>query len=744
MTQAAAPTAGPPARPPAKPSGSPAADPRANPGASQAPGPPSPDTPLPLLRPDLEFLPGPPEHDGSPTTVVHDPLARTYAKLGWAEAEILARLRRARTLGALVQDLERTSTLRPSAEDVLLLCRHAQFLGLTADGLIHPVSELIKRDKARRIKVLTWLLHHYLYFRVPLIRPDAFLAATLPLVRFLGSRAALALYALFFGLGLVLLLENPAAYVHTFGYFFDLAGLAHYGLAIMLIKAVHEFAHAYTAKHFGVRVPVMGLAFIVMWPVAYCDVTDAWRVPERGKRLAIALAGIAAELVIAGVALLGWGLTLPGAMNSVFFTVSSVSLASTLLVNLNPAMRYDGYYIFMDVLGVDNLQPRAFALTLYLWRTRLLGLSLPHPEPGVTPRLATGMVLYSLYAWAYRLALYLGIAVLVYHKFTKVLGAFLFAVEIGWFIVAPAAREAKELLAMKERFRLNRPLVATLSVLAVLILWAALPLPRTLEVPAAAVPAKAQTVYAPHPGILSAMAVRRGMRVEKGQMLAQVVSDELATQTLALRLERDILVKELAVYAGDEKHKALLPQKREELAAVDAQLAALDTQAAQNTLTAEVAGLVYEWDENLYLGRPVSKDAVLGRIADLSSLRVAAFVPEEAVGDLSPGQSVRFSVAGMDAPMPGTVERVSPSRAVLVEYPALTSEGGGTLAVRKDAQGRLHLLDSVYQVDVALTPGHAPLAVGQSGHIRLHSAPRSIFAEAARAAYRVFMRESNF
>ena len=135
------------------------------------------------------------------------------------------------------------------------------------------MSELLKRDKARKIKVLTWLLHHYLYFRVPLIRPDAFLAATLPLVRFLGSRAALALYALLFGLGLVLLLENRTRRptCTPLGYFSStLAGLAHYGLAITLIKAVHEFAHAYTAKHFGVRVPVMGLAFIVMWPVAYC------------------------------------------------------------------------------------------------------------------------------------------------------------------------------------------------------------------------------------------------------------------------------------------------------------------------------------------------------------------------------------------------------------------------------------------------------------------------------------------
>ncbi len=702
------------------------------------------DTPLPVLRPDLEFHPGPAEHDGSPTAVIHDPLARTYSKIGWAEAEILARLRRPTTLDRLLADLAQGTTLRPSAQEVLTLCRHAQLLGLTVDSLIHPVADLMKRDQVRKIHPLTWLLHHYLYFRVPLLRPDAFLRATLPWVRFLGGRAALTLYAVLFSLGLVLLLENPGAYLHTFTYFFDLAGLAHYGLAIALIKAVHEFAHAYTATRFGARVPVMGLAFIVMWPVAYCDVTDAWKIPERGKRLAIALAGIAAELVIAGTALLGWGLTLPGTLNSVFFTVSSVSLASTLLVNLNPAMRYDGYYIFMDLMGVDNLQPRAFALTLYLWRTRFLGLTLPHPEPGVSPRLALGMVLYSLYAWAYRLVLYLGIAVLVYHKFTKVLGAALFAVEVGWFIVAPAVREAKELSAMKHLFRLNRSLMGTLAALALAALWAALPLPRTLTVPAAAVPAKAQTVYAPHSGLLAEMYVARGMRVEKGQVLAKVVSEELETQTRGLELERSILVREQSVYAGDEKHKALLPQKKEEIAGVEAQLAAVSTQGLQNTLAAEVAGLVYDWDESLYPGRFVSKDAVLGRIADLASIKVAAYVPEEMVADIRPGQTAIFTVPGLDAPMTATVESISPARATRIEYPALTSEGGGPLPVRKDAQGRLHLLESCYQVDLVLAPGHPPLKVGQSGQVRLSTAPRSLLAEAGRAAYRVVMRESNF
>lgn len=703
-----------------------------------------PDPALPSLRPDLEFSPGPPESDGSPTAVIHDPLSRTYAKIGWAEAAILSRLRGQTTLSGLMAALARETTLRPEPEEVLLLCRHAQAMGLTADGLFHPVAELMKRQEARRIKPLSWLVHHYLYFRVPLLRPDAFLGATLPLVRFLGSRPALALYALLFVLGFILFLENPGAYFHTFTYFFNPAGLLHYGLAIAAIKAVHEFAHAYTAKRFGARVPVMGLAFIVMWPVAYCDVTDAWRIPERRRRLAIALAGIAAELVIAGAALLGWGLTLPGTLNSIFFTASSVSLISTVLVNLNPAMRYDGYYIFMDLMGVDNLQHRAFALTLHLWRTRLLGLDLPCPEPGLPRRLRAGMTAYALYAWAYRLVLYFGIAVLVYTQFTKVLGVILFAVEVGWFILTPALREAKELWSMKHAFRLNPRLLATLAALGAVLAWAALPLPRTISVPAVAVAERSQVLYAPHPGVLDQVQAERGMRVARGQVLARVVSDELETQARRLELERSILLRELSVYAGNEKLKALLPQKREEVAQVEAQLTAVSSQRAQNLLTADMDGEVVEWDETLARGRAVDKDTVLGRIAEPSRVSVTAFLPESVVADVRPGRAAFFTAPSLDAPLAARVVSVSPARAARIEHPALTSEAGGELPVRKDAQGRLHLLESHYQAELALEPGHPPLRLGLGGQVRLYTAPRSLLAEAWRGLTRVLTRESNF
>jgi putative peptide zinc metalloprotease protein len=49
---------------------------------------------------------------------------------------------------------------------------------------------------------------------------------------------------------------------------FTLQGLASYGLALFVVKVLHELGHAYAVKRHGGRVPTMGVAFLVMWPMA--------------------------------------------------------------------------------------------------------------------------------------------------------------------------------------------------------------------------------------------------------------------------------------------------------------------------------------------------------------------------------------------------------------------------------------------------------------------------------------------
>lgn len=124
---------------------------------------------------------------------------------------------------------------------------------------------------------LRWLLHHYLFFRTPLLRPDRFLEKTPPYAAALASLPALLCYLIAGLMGLYFVTQQFDAFLHTFPRFFNTAGVLAYGLVLAGVKTVHEFSQAYTAKAFGHRVPAMGISFLVLCPIPYCDVTDSWR-----------------------------------------------------------------------------------------------------------------------------------------------------------------------------------------------------------------------------------------------------------------------------------------------------------------------------------------------------------------------------------------------------------------------------------------------------------------------------------
>ncbi len=702
---------------------------------------------LPVLRPDLKIHPGPPAEDGTPTFTLYDPLNGTYDKLGWAAACVLERLRRRQTLESLLEELRRETTVRATPDEIKAVCDNAVRSGLTADHPARPVEELTAEAEKMRVGPLKRLLGSYLFFRIPLLRPDGFLERTVSRVRLLASKPALALYGLLTLLGVVMLLQQTQEYFATFTYFFNMTGLLVFGASIVLVKTVHEFSHAYTAKAFGVRVPAMGLAFIVFWPVAYCDVTDAWKIPSRKKRLAISTAGVLSELIIAGLALFAWGVSPDGLARSVFFVASSSSLLSTILVNTNPAMRYDGYYILMDLWGIDNLQPRAFAMTRWFYRKYLLGMDFPRPEPACSPRRTALMVCYSIGAWIYRLLLYLAIAAVVYYKFTKALGVILFAVEIWWFILAPVGREAAALLKQRTNIKMDKRILTTGTILILLLLWLALPLPRRFSAPAAVVPAREQVLYVPHAGRLDSFDLKRGQTVAPGLELVRIVSEELLEHIRILQLEKQSLDRKKQLYTLEEKNKALLPQLMEEIHGVEARLKGLEQQLEQTRLTALESGTLFEWDEALYPGRFVSENQVLGKIADLSKVVVYAFVDEERVKDIAPGDEAVFVLDADPRPVKGVVRSVSPVRAETMKHPALTSIASGALPVIEGKGGGLKLLETRYTLELELSEKidrADDFRFGQSGQAWLTTRPRSRLLEAARYAYRILVRESSF
>ncbi|MEL6600949.1 MAG: site-2 protease family protein, partial [Pseudomonadota bacterium] len=410
--------------------------------------------PLPPLREELVIERAAPLVTGAASWVLYDPVAHRYFELNHRAIQILSAWSSG-TVGALRAAFRRD---RGSTIDDMELTGILKFL--TANRLIEmsgrgAAQQLADQRNAARQGIGHWLTHKYLFFRIPLVRPQRFLESTWPLVSPLFGRGFTIFILLAGLLGLYLTGRQWDAFLAQARAFISLDGVIAYALAMGAVKGIHELGHAYQAIQRGVRVPVMGVAFLMMFPVLYSDVSDAWRLRRRRDKLMIDAGGVLAELSVAVIATLIWAFLPDGGVRSAFFALATTSWIMSLAINLNPFMRFDGYYFLADATGVQNLQPRSFALARWRLREALFGLGDRPPEE-VPEGLRRFMILYAYATWAYRLVLYLGIALLVYTLFFKALGLALFLVEIVFLIGRPIWKELMVWRGMSGRI-IRRP-----------------------------------------------------------------------------------------------------------------------------------------------------------------------------------------------------------------------------------------------------------------------------------------------
>ena len=214
-------------------------------------------------------------------------------------------------------------------------------------------------------------------------------------------------------------------------------------VVLAVMKILHELGHAVSCRHYGGRCHELGLMLLVFTPCLYCDVSDAWMLRDRWRRIAIGAAGMAVELVLAAVATFLWWWSEPGWLNSVCLDVMFIGSVSTLLLNGNPLLRYDGYYILADLLETPNLQQQAGGV-VRRWVARwLLGIETP-PDRLLPERGHWLLALYAVASTAYRLAVV--VAILWFLKRAAAPYRLEFLVElfglvvIGGLVIAPLVR----------------------------------------------------------------------------------------------------------------------------------------------------------------------------------------------------------------------------------------------------------------------------------------------------------------
>lgn len=697
---------------------------------------------LPPLRQELRIEPGAPLVGGAPSWTLFDPLKHAFYQLGRIEFTILS----AWASGAMdgIRDRLTRDGLDPeeAGEAVGRVVEFSLANHLTLSPMRDTVASFARARALQRRAWWKWMLDNYLFFRLPLVRPAAFLERTLPRVAWLFSPVTIGAFVLLALLGFFLVARQWDTFLASFPYFFSWEGAAAYGAGLIGVKTIHELGHAYAATRYGCRVPTMGVSFLVMMPVLYTDTTAAWRLTSRRRRLLIDSAGVAAELMLATLATLAWVILPDGPLRSVAFVTATTSWIMSLAVNLSPLMRFDGYYILSDLLGVPNLQQRAFAFGRWRMRELLFGLSEDAPEP-MPAGLRRALIAYAWISWAYRLALFVGIALLVYHFFFKLLGLVLFAVELGVFIVRPIAKELAEWRQRRIHILSTRRGRITLALTAALALAAILPLDRHVTAPAVLTPVAAAPIVAGEPARIDRILVAEGTRVRAGQPLFELSAPDLVRDAAEGQARVASLQAQFDRSGADAKDMLNRAVLEREIAAEQRALAGVGVRRAKLLLRAPIDGVVVDLSPAMHSGRWLGGAETVARIVTPGQYDVQAFVDEREVARIDDGAVARFIP---DDPLLASraarlVDR-SAGAIQLMDQPMLASTQGGPIAVNVDAQRNLRPTKALYRVRLLAARGDGVLQP-QAGTIRISGDRRSVAGRLIRFVLRTLRAEAS-
>jgi putative peptide zinc metalloprotease protein len=686
-------------------------------------------TPLPPLRRDLKIFPAEVDASGAKSNVVFDPVSDRYFRMSGADLTVAERLDGTATAKEICAILSETGM--PYDEESVL----GTVAFLAANGLLKTKFPAKTAERRGRSGFLLKFLYSYLFFKIPLWDPDRFLSRTTAAVApFAGKWPIIAFIAVSL-CGYACVTAGWERYSRAFLDSLRPSGFIMYLFSLSLIKVFHELAHAYSAKFAEVRVRKFGIGFIFFLPRLYTDISDAWRIRDRKTRLLIDGAGILTEMVLGGLAALVWALTDRGAVNTIAYYVSAVAVAETILVNGNPFLRFDGYYLLMDLTGMDNLQIRASAKIRDFIHRVFFGVG----DDTVACHTGRFLLFYGFLSFAYRFLLYTSIITAVYFRFAKIAGLALAAAEIYLLFIQPLATEIKMILHNREKIRPKR-LRLTAGAVVFLLLLVFIPLPWNISMPCEINPGASAVIYAENAGFLDKMPVSDGDRVEAGTSLFSLSNPFVEWDMRIKDAERKIALAELDQIRADSGKIPLARLKIEQLKHVRTEIDELKRMSNLLSINSPIGGVFLLRERKLQPGRWVDTGTLLGEVFSSDSETVHAYAEEKHAGRIKPGDSASIVLNGELRRRGGVVISVSQVPRKIHRPSPLLSICGGRLETVGE-KGEIKFLKPHYEVMISPDAGIA-FPCGRTGEVRVRKYS-SLGGAAARAILSVFIRESS-
>ncbi len=677
---------------------------------------------------------------GAPQWLLEDQVRNAFFNIDWPTYEILMRWSYAEP-ELIVEAVNQQTTLTLTMDDVEVVNKFLDVHCLLARWQTQDAQVLAGRVRDQQKSFSYKLMHGYLFFRLPLLNPDAFLQRALPVGKLLLSKQFLYISLSVLAFSLFKISQQWNEFAATFVDTLTLEGLISYAAALIFVKIIHEFGHAFALKKYGQSVPVMGVAFLVLFPMAYTDMNQAWRIRDRMQRIDITTAGVRFELLVAIWAAFLWLILPDGAIKSALFFLATISWLLTLFLNSSPFLRFDGYFLLMDLLNYPNLHERSAAIARWQLRKTLFGDSTKCPE-NLSSFFQRCLVLFAWITWAYRFVIFIGIALLIYFKVTKLLGVFLAAVEIYWFILKPIIKEVAHWWERRREYikkvRAQKTLISTLVILFIFCV----PLPYPTKSSVVIRPTNFWEMILTQSAQVASPLAEDGESIHAGSSIVRFYSNDLDYRLSAEVIHKDEAERSIrsANLSSEMEDSYAVLLSRLEVATSLHRSAELEKNRLN--LMGPVDGFFRRQDANFGLGEWKPRLTRVGYLVpEIGTVDAVAWLDGDAVQNISIGATVRIFTMQSVWPWRGEVISISDSVSSELPVKALSATHFGNIIVR-EVNGVMVPESSLYRVIMRVEGVESSnLPHVMYGNVSIRSSPRSMGDRYVRAIVATLVRE---
>lgn len=441
------------------------------------------------------------------------------------------------------------------------------------------------------------------------------------------------------------------------------ADLAEFWLLFCGLGFFHESAHGLTCKHYGGGVHKMGFMLLYLSPAFFVDITEVYVYGGRWPRIASIIAGIWVELMFCSVAsVVWWGTPIGSPVHDFAYKVMLITGIAVVLMNLNPLIKLDGYYLFEELVGSESIKENSTEYLSSWVKHNLFGM--PVDVPYVSPRRRWLFTIYALLSGAYSYVVLLAVVRFVYNIFFRISPQWAFVPALALALLIFRARLRSSGRFMKDFFLDKRqhlrawwtlPRKTAAGVAITVLLFA--PIWReTVSGRFVLEPETRAVVRATVPGQIMQVLTDEGSPIAAGDPILRM--QNLNLQTDAGRSLADLRLADVTTRQAQLSY-ADLGAARNEQAAESERYRSVSRQLAVLQIASPISGVLVTPRIRNLSGSFVAEGTELAEVDDTRTLRARIFVPDFEVRKVATGAPASLKLQSQFQPILGLVSSIS-------------------------------------------------------------------------------------